>query len=84
MKLGKHRLMVFEKRVVRRIFGLKIGESVGGWGKLHNEELHNMYTYPNIIRMIKLRRSWEGHVILTGEKRNAYRILVESQKEREH
>jgi hypothetical protein len=49
----------------------------GGWRKLHNEELHNLYSSPNIIRMIKSRRMrWAGHVARMGERRNAYRILV--------
>jgi hypothetical protein len=49
----------------------------GGWRKLHNEELHNLYSSPSIIRMIKSRRMrWAGHVALMGEKRNAYTILV--------
>jgi hypothetical protein len=49
----------------------------GDWRKLHNEELHNLYSLPNIIRMIKPRRMrWVGHVARTGETRNAYRILV--------
>jgi hypothetical protein len=48
-----------------------------GWSKLHNEELHNLYSSPSIIRMIKSRRMrWAGHVARMGEKRNAYRILV--------
>jgi hypothetical protein len=57
------RLRVFENRVLRRIFGLKRGEVMGGWRKLHNKELHNLYSSPNISRMIKswgLR--WAGHV----------------------
>jgi hypothetical protein len=49
----------------------------GGWRKLQNEELHNMYSSPSIIRMAKSRRmKWAGHVARMGEKRNAYRILV--------
>jgi hypothetical protein len=47
---------VFENRVLRRIFVLKRDEIVGGWRKLHNEELHNLHSSPNIIRMIKSRR----------------------------
>jgi hypothetical protein len=48
----------------------------GGWRKLHNEELHSLYSSPSIIRMMKLRRMrWAGHVARMGEKRNAYRIL---------
>jgi hypothetical protein len=68
---------VFENRVLRRIFGPKRDEVTGGWRKLHNEELHGLYSAPNIIRMIKLRNiSWAGHVAHTGEMKNAYKILV--------
>jgi hypothetical protein len=49
----EHRLRVFENRVLRRIFGSKRDEVTGDWRKLHNEELHNLYSSPNIIRMIK-------------------------------
>jgi hypothetical protein len=52
----EHRLRVFENRVLRRIFGPKRDEVTGGWRELHNEELHNLYSSPNIIRMIKSRR----------------------------
>jgi hypothetical protein len=49
----------------------------GGWRKLHNEELHNLYSSPSIIRITKSRRmSWTGHVARMGEKRNVYRLLV--------
>jgi hypothetical protein len=52
-------------------------EVTGDWRKLHNEELHNVYSSPNIIRMIKSRRMrWAGHVARNGEKRYTYRILV--------
>jgi hypothetical protein len=51
----EHRLRVFENRVLRRIFGLKRDEVIGGWRKLHNEELRNLYSSPSIIRMIKSR-----------------------------
>jgi hypothetical protein len=68
---------VFENRVLRRIFGPKRDEVTGGWRKLHNEELHNLYSSPSIIKMIKSRRlRWAGHVARRGEKMNAYRILV--------
>jgi hypothetical protein len=54
---------VFEKRVLRRIFGPKRDEVTGDWRKLHNEELHNLYSSPNIIRMIESRRMrWARHV----------------------
>jgi hypothetical protein len=52
----EHRLRVFENRVLRRLFGPKRDEVAGEWRKLHNEELHNLYSSPNIIRQIKSRR----------------------------
>jgi hypothetical protein len=68
---------VFENRVLRRIFGPKRDEVTGSWRKLHNEELHNLYSSPSIIRMVKPRRMrLAGHVARMGEKRNAYMILV--------
>jgi hypothetical protein len=67
---------VFENRVLR-IFGPKRDEVTGGWRKLHNEELHNLYSSPSIIRMIKSRwMRWAGCVARMRGKRNAYRILV--------
>jgi hypothetical protein len=73
----EHRLKVFENRVLRRIFGPKRGEVTGGWRKLHNEELHVLYSSPNIIRVIKARRMrWAGHVACMGEVRSAYNTLV--------
>jgi hypothetical protein len=73
----EHRLRVFENRVLRRIFGPKRDEVTGGWRKLHNEDLHNLYTSPSIIRMIKSRRMiWAEHVTRMEEKRNECRILV--------
>jgi hypothetical protein len=75
--MEEHRLRVFENRVLRRIFGPNRDEVTGGWRKLHNEELHNLYSSPCIIRMIKSRRMrWAEHVTRMGKKRNAYRILV--------
>jgi hypothetical protein len=81
----EHSLRVFENRVLRRLFGPKRDEVTGDWRKLHNEELRNMYSSPNIIKMMKSRRiRWAGHVARMGEKMNTYRILVGSQKERDH
>jgi hypothetical protein len=66
---------VFENRVLRRIFGPRRDDVTGDWRKQHNEELHNLYSSPNIIRMIKSRRMrWAGHVGRMGEKRNEYRV----------
>jgi hypothetical protein len=73
----EHRLRVFENRVLRRIFGPKSYEVTGGWRKLHNEELHGLYSSPSIVRMIKARRMrWAGHVVRMGEVRGAYNILI--------
>jgi hypothetical protein len=67
---------VFEKRVLRRIFGPKRDEVIGYWRKLHNEELQNLYSSLSIIRMKSKRMRSAGHVARIGEKRNTYRILV--------
>jgi hypothetical protein len=68
---------VFDNRVLRRIFGPKRDEVTGELRKLHNKELHDLYSSPSIIRIIKSRRMrWAGHVARMGEKRNAYRLLV--------
>jgi hypothetical protein len=68
---------VFENRVLRRTFGPKRDEVTGEWRKLHNEEIHDLYSSPSIIRVVKSRRMrWAGHVPGMGGKRNAYRLLV--------
>jgi hypothetical protein len=68
---------VFEYRVLRKIFEPKREEVAGGWRGLHNEELHNVYASPNIMRMVKSRRmKWADHAGRMGEMRNAYSILV--------
>jgi hypothetical protein len=74
---GEHKLKVFENRVLRRIFGPKRDVVTGRWRKQHKEELHNLYSSPSIIRIVKPRRMrWAGHVAQMGEKRNMYRLLV--------
>jgi hypothetical protein len=66
----EHRLRVFENRVLRRIFGPKRNEVTGEWRKLHDAELHNWYSSPNIITQTKSRRMrWAGHVAHMGEER---------------
>jgi hypothetical protein len=63
--------------VLRRIFGLKRDEVTREWRKLHNEELHDLYSSLTIIRIMKSRRmKWAGNVAAMGENRNAYRLLV--------
>jgi hypothetical protein len=70
---------VFENRVLRKIFGPKRDEVTGEWRKLHNEELHILYSSQNIIRQIKARRMrWAGHVARMGEERNGYSRLSQS------
>jgi hypothetical protein len=68
---------VFENRALRRIFGPMRDHVTGGWRKLHNEELHNLYASPNIIMMMKSRRiRWAGHVVHTREMKNACKIWL--------
>jgi hypothetical protein len=73
----EHRLRVFENRVLRRIFGPKRDGVTREWRRLHNEELNDLYTSPNIIRVIKSRRMrWAGYVAGMRDGRGTYRILV--------
>ena len=73
----KCRLRVFANRVMRRIFGSKRDEMTGEWRKLHNEELKDLYSSPNIVWVITLgRMRWVGHVARVGERSGTYRVLV--------
>jgi len=73
----ERKLRVFEKRVLRRVFGPKRDEVTGEWRKLHKEELNYLYSLPNIVRMVKSRRMrWAGHVARMGERKAMRRVLV--------
>jgi hypothetical protein len=81
----EHKLRMFGKRLLRRKFGPKRDEVMGGRRKLCNEELHTLYSSPNSIRIIKSRRMrWAGHVARIWEKRNVYRLLIEKPEGRRH
>jgi hypothetical protein len=70
LTLGEeHRLRESEKRMLRRIFGPKRDDMIEGWRELHNEELHNLYSLPTMIGMLKSRRiTWEGHIAGMGRR----------------
>jgi hypothetical protein len=73
----EHRLRVFENRVLRRMFGAKRDEITGELRKMHSEELHNLYSSPNIIKQIKSRKmKWAGHVARMGEEKNVHKVLM--------
>ena len=73
----KRKLRVSENMVLRRIFGPRRDEVTGEWRRLHNEELNDLYSSPNIVWVIKSRKMrWAGHVARMGEERGAYRVLV--------
>ena len=73
----KRRLRVFENRVLRTVFGPKRDEVTGEWRKLHNEEISELYSLPNIVRVVKSKRMrWAGHVARMGEGRGVHRVLV--------
>ena len=81
----EYRLRVFENRVLRRIFGSKSDEVTWELRRLHNEELNDLYSSPNIVQVIKSRRRWLGNVARKGEMRDAYRVLVgKPERESDH
>jgi len=81
----ERKLRVFENMMLWRIFGPRRDEVMGDWRRVHNEELNDLYSTPNIVRVIKSRRMrWAGHVARMGEKRVAYRVLVGKPEGRHH
>jgi len=73
----ERKLRVFENMVLRTIFGPRTDEVTGEWRRLHNEELNDLYSSPNVVRVIKSRRMrWAGHVARMGQERGVYRVLV--------
>jgi len=68
---------MFENRVLRRVFGPKRDEVTGEWRKLHNKELSDLFSLPNIVRVVKSRRiKWAGHVVCMVKGRGVYRFMV--------
>jgi len=73
----ERKLKVIENMVLRGIFGPRTDEVTEEWRRLHNEELNDLYSSPNIVRVIKSRRMrWAGHVARMGEERGVYRVLM--------
>jgi hypothetical protein len=79
----EHRLRVFENRVLKRICGPKRDEMTEGWRKLHNEELCDLYSFPSIIRIIKSKMRWAGHVARMGRRVMLIGYWWESQRKRD-
>jgi len=81
----ERKLRVFENRVLRRIFGSRRDEVTGEWRRWHNEDLNDLYSSPNIVRVIKSRRMrWAGHGAHMGDERGVHRFLVGNGRERDH
>jgi len=73
----ERRLRVFENRVLRRVFGPKRDEVTGEWRKLNKDEIRDLYSLPNIVRVVKSgRMRWAGHAARMGEKRGVHSVLV--------
>jgi hypothetical protein len=72
----EHRLRVFESKVLNRIFGPKRDKVTGKWRKVHNEELNDLYSSPNIVRVIKIEKNEMGGACSVYEERGVYRVLV--------
>ena len=73
----ERRVRVFKNRVLRKVFGPKRDEVTGEWRKLHNEELNDLYSLPNIVQVVKSgQMRWAGHVARMGEDRGVHRVLV--------
>jgi hypothetical protein len=76
---------VFENRVLRKVFGPMRYEVTGEWKMLHNQELNDLYSLPNIVRVVKLRRMrWAGHAARIGKERVVHSMLVVNLRERDH
>jgi hypothetical protein len=80
----ERRLMVFENRMLRRIFGSKSDEIPGEWQKLHNKEFYDLYSLPDIMRLIKSRMRWATHWAGMGDRTDAYRVWRGDPRERDH
>jgi len=76
LTLSEERRLRVLREVLRRMFGPKGDEVIGEWKKLQNEELNDLYSSPNIVRMIKSRMGWVKHVACMGKRRGIYRVLV--------
>jgi len=80
----ERKLRVFENMVLRRIFGLRRGKVMGEWRRLHNGELNDLYSSPNIVWVIKSKMRWAGHVAGMGEERGCTGSWWGNRRERDH